>query len=280
MFKITYRSNFPKINNLTTDSRWGCTIRSSQMLLINLLYKKYNIPMLNLLHMFLDYNTSIFSIHNIVEIGTLHYNMREGVWYAPGTCMSILSDLLKENTPKFDQNNDQNIEQDDKNKSINLEIIHDNGSKRIILDFLNPFVLSIPIRLGLKNINEIYIPSLIKLINLKYCIGLLGGYPGKCFYIFSENLLGFGIESRNNLLYIDPHEINECVKDPLHLTIEEILTYTNTEIKILKESNIKSLDPSMTICFYISNEEEYKDLLSLIKELNINIPFQCSLCLN
>ena len=73
---FTYKINFENIKNTNIDSDlgWGCTIRSTQMMLGNiLLYKKFGIDIEKnedyyyILYLFKDNYESLFSIYNFVK---------------------------------------------------------------------------------------------------------------------------------------------------------------------------------------------------------------------
>jgi cysteine protease ATG4 len=117
---ITYRNNFhalvpsPPTFPLTSDSGWGCMIRSGQMMLAEFLLRRklgrdwrldepvsgsrnrsYSIAHKDILLQFVDApNVKCdFSIHRIVQVG-LQYGKRPGDWYGPEAISIVLRDLV------------------------------------------------------------------------------------------------------------------------------------------------------------------------------------------
>jgi cysteine protease ATG4 len=283
---ITYRSNFRELlplSNITTDSGWGCMIRSGQMILAETLLRSecgrdwrldkiietnniknilYSIAHKDILLKFID-NPSIeciFSIHRIIQLG-LYYNKKPQDWYGPDTISLILRDLVNLN----------------KNLKIKIYLglhsivvindiiklcceLEDNNIKKNINDlkWKKKLLLIIPIRVGINNINPIYIDTLLNLLSLKQSVGFIGGKPGKSFYFIGYR--------GTNLIYLDPHNIqNKITIDDCFPKVKDLLSYHCLKPN---EININKIDPSLSIGFFINDKKEFDSFYKSIKEIN------------
>lgn len=66
-----------------------------------------------------------------------------------------------------------------------------------------PLVLVIPLRLGLADMNEIYIGALGKALQIRGSLGMLGGRPSHALYFV-------GVQA-NQLVFLDPHTTQNFV---------------------------------------------------------------------
>ena len=261
---MSYRYNFIKLvpSLLTSDTGWGCMIRSGQMILAETLLrnslgrnwrleklngnKNYSIAHKNILEYFLDIPNvnCYFSIHNIVQIG-LNYNMKPGDWYGPETISYVLRDLVNNN------------------KLIDISIyvafnaiIFKNEIKDLCKNKNNfKILLLIPLRLGLNKINDIYIEYLLNFFKLNQFVGIIGGRPRKSLYFIGNH--------NKTLKYLDPHNIQETViYDNCFPRMKELLSYHTMYPGSI---DINNIDPSMTLGFYINDKN---DLDTLMNETN------------
>uniref|UniRef100_A0A7S3Q936 Cysteine protease n=1 Tax=Chaetoceros debilis TaxID=122233 RepID=A0A7S3Q936_9STRA len=128
LFWMTYRCDFAEIKpyNITSDSGWGCMLRSAQMLLAQTLRMHYKgrdwmAPkstvkrredefMRDLMAWFADYPysgkdfksvpggsdaCSWYSLHNMVGCGFAKYDVLPGEWFGPGISCHVLRDLVE-----------------------------------------------------------------------------------------------------------------------------------------------------------------------------------------
>jgi cysteine protease ATG4 len=256
---ITYRYSFEPIlpSNYTSDLGWGCMLRSGQMLLANALiyhflgrdwrinirekYETYK----KLIGWFMDFPEKPFSIHKIATLGQ-KYDKAIGEWFGP----NIISQVLKNAVEEFSECNniisicvsvDQSIYKDEILKVTN------NWKKAL--------VLLLPIRLGIKNLNPLYYDDLKKYFQFPQCIGIGGGKPKSSLYLIGND--------ENDIIYLDPHIIKTALPRKVEYNDDDYLSYRCSTIQTI---NISSLDPSMTIGFYFSNEGDFNDFCKFYEE--------------
>jgi len=127
---LTYRKNFTPMkppSSFTTDTGWGCMLRSAQMLLAQVLVRHLGkgewgrcFPVAsdahrNLLRWFLDAPKyfAFYSIHRMTECGR-QYGKEPGEWYGPTTVALVLRDLVASHRQRHssaEETNDQQIRQ-------------------------------------------------------------------------------------------------------------------------------------------------------------------------
>lgn len=97
----------------------------------------------------------------------------------------------------------------------------------------------IPLRLGLSEVNPIYIPGLKRSFEIPGSVGMVGGRPNQAHYF-----IGYvGDEA----LYLDPHVTQKCG------TIGEKLQQTEIDMdetyhqKYAARLNFKNMDPSLAL---------------------------------
>jgi cysteine protease ATG4 len=258
---LTYRYNIPSLLNFSSDIGWGCTIRSGQMILAETLlrmklsrdwrlYKNKSLSLAHkdILNYFIDVpsNDHYFSIQNITHYGR-KYNKNIGDWYGPETISKVIRDIVN----SIDR--------------INLKIYIPENNDIIIddLKLLSPnlenILILIPLRLGLANINNQYIKHLFHFLELPQSVGFIGGKPTKSFYF-----IGYQNE---NFIYLDPHH-NQNLIDHQNFfpKINDLLSYHNKKINLIDSYTI---DPSLTVGFFIKNEDDFNKFKNSIKDNNI-----------
>eukprot|EP01130_Rhizamoeba_saxonica_P001564 TRINITY_DN11410_c0_g1_i1.p1 TRINITY_DN11410_c0_g1~~TRINITY_DN11410_c0_g1_i1.p1 ORF type:complete len:301 (+),score=48.54 TRINITY_DN11410_c0_g1_i1:6-908(+) len=244
---ITYRRGFQPVHPsvLTTDAGWGCMIRTAQMMLSTALFRYFRtlhqdieIEQLRMMvtDMFRDYEQSPFSIQKIVREGTIQ-GKSIGSWFGPTSICICLKQIMEDLS------------------NIRLQI-YSAVDSMICLDELNnqsffePMVLLVPVRLGLHGINALYIPSLVKYMQLKQSIGFIGGKPNYSYYFV-------GVKDFE-LLYLDPHTTQDLEDDGT-------TTYWATETHTMP---CLELDESLALGFYIANREDWNNFEANISQMD------------
>lgn len=100
-------------------------------------------------------------------------------------------------------------------------------------------MLIVPLRLGLSEVNPIYIDSLKKSFEVPGSVGMIGGRPNQALYF-----VGYvGDEA----LYLDPHTTQKCGSVGEKLTQTEIEFDETFHQKYAARINFKNMDPSLAI---------------------------------
>jgi len=109
----SYRRNFEQMlpYSFTSDSGWGCMVRSAQMLMaqalrVHWLGRDWRLPAhylgkveceryMQILRLFTDLpgKGHLFSIHNMIKVGLASYDKLPGEWYGPSAVSYVLRDL-------------------------------------------------------------------------------------------------------------------------------------------------------------------------------------------
>jgi len=245
---FTYKINFENIKNtnINTDIGWGCTIRSTQMMLANIfLFKKYlysiekNEDYYFILYLFKDNYESIFSLHNFVKYYHI-YKKNIGDWIGPYTACSIIQNFNKILNNKFD-----------------IIYLHNLCEKQKIKDYYHinkSYLVTFSTKLGLNLIDKIYYNQITNLIKNNSFKGIIGGTDSSSYYFV-------GITDDFKLIYLDPH------KPTIHNNdVYDDKDFHSNEILFL---DLNKLSPSMSFCFYFNNFENLKKFYNSIEKHNI-----------
>lgn len=241
---VCYRQGFPEVQGYTNDCGWGCTIRSSQMMLGNACLQLN--PLMNkdeLMHLVGDFKTSIFSLQNIVEAG-LQYGINAGEWFPPSIVAKSIRDISNEK-----ENKD--------NLKFNVIVYPEEYDAKRCANTL----LLLSIRLGVKKIENIYRDEILKFFKSPNSVGIVGGKRSSSYYFIGlvNNSNDGNSDQPERILYLDPHELRQhknCDFTPKR--IDSII--------------IDDMEPSVTFAFLIHNEEEYETILTNFSAMFWTIP--------
>eukprot|EP00043_Microstomoeca_roanoka_P028704 m.19072 g.19072 ORF g.19072 m.19072 type:complete len:429 (-) comp8612_c1_seq1:82-1368(-) len=215
---LTYRKDFDPIHgdaHLTSDTGWGCTYRSGQMLLAQALLKitqaTLKVPAmegirgrtwqaersrLSVLARFQDVRNEVarFSIQNMAENAFI-FRKTPGQWISPSEVALILRRLNP-------------VEEDLRIKVANDALIR---TRHIVgEDEWRPTLVFVPLRLGMETLDSTFFKAFTAFFSWPWCTGAIGGKPGSAFYYI-------GIDhQRDRILYLDPH----TTKSPLDLRVQ------------------------------------------------------------
>lgn len=298
---MTYRNNFPpiarshdpsassgmtfavRLRNLTekegfsSDTGWGCMIRSGQSLLANAMlmvhlgrdwrYKQGETPEressqpreTEILRLFADAPSAPFSIHRFVLHGAAHCNKYPGQWFGPSataTCIAALSNEYSSTSQKppglrvYVQPSTSDI-YEDRFQSISARSTTDQT--------ISPTLILLGIRLGLDRITPVYHEALKRSLTYPQSVGIAGGRPSSSHYFV-------GVQN-DTFFYLDPHETRQAL--PSHELLSE---YTLEEVaschtRRLRGLDIKEMDPSMLMGFLIRDEADWEDFKRRINEV-------------
>jgi len=248
---ISYKKDFEPINNITSDNGWGCTIRSVQMQIANiiifhLLGRNYDysqnyiienqILYNKVIDMFNDNYIGLLSLHNIIKKSK---NINAGDWIGSNTICYIISELINSE------------------HSVN-NLLVEKCSDRVI-DYRNivkklddkALLLLIPMKLGLCNIDSGMYDNIYFYMRSQYFMGMIGGVNNSCYYFV-------GIDNENNnLLYLDPHKVQNYNDDR-----EKIFHTSDYYYKSLSQ-----VDPSISFAFYFENINHFIKFTDIVNSL-------------
>ncbi|XP_053672626.1 cysteine protease ATG4B [Anopheles nili] len=258
----TYRRGFVPIGNtqLTTDKGWGCMLRCGQMVLAQALMQLHlgrdwvwdsetrDEIYLNIVNRFEDSKQAPFSLHQIALMGDSSEEKRIGEWFGPNTVAQVLKKLVK-----FDDWCRLVIHVALDNTVATEEIVELCTDKKDP-DLWKPVLLIVPLRLGLSEVNPIYIEGLKKCFQLPGSCGMIGGRPNQALYF-----IGYVGEEA---LYLDPHTVQRVgsVGNKQELTEQELDETFHQ--RYASRINFVSMDPSLAVCFLCENREQFDQLVS------------------
>ncbi|TKR93972.1 hypothetical protein L596_008330 [Steinernema carpocapsae] len=310
---FTYRKNFAPIGGTgpTSDQGWGCMLRCAQMLMGHTLLVRHlgrswqytseeaqNETYVNILKMFQDRKDCLYSLHQIAQMGVSD-KRKVGDWFGPNTAAQVLKKLAifdewsrisvhvaldnllvhqdvrvmartKPPQRQFSQTSpDANsmptpVKSKDAKSGVELE------------EEWRPLLIIIPLRLGLREINRLYISAFQELFKIPQFAGILGGRPNHALYIVG--MVG------EKMIYLDPHFCQQAVNLDKPPKVEDDFEEVNGDEKEVVEeaevtsddstfhcpymmhANYSSLDPSLAIAFTCIDEANYKDLCDRLEQ--------------
>jgi cysteine protease ATG4 len=181
LFYNCYRHNFEKIGWFTDDVGWGCTLRSLQMLIGNVLLRKCNIHPSKYV---VDKMERPLSIHNLITYGQ-SYGLREGEWFYPSIACRCLRDIWKESTLK----------------TMFKVVIYGEDIKEVP-NASYPMLMILPVKLGIDKMDEKYQCMLVDMLKESCSMGIIGGSGTSSYYYV-------GVDSGGKIYYLDPHELRK-----------------------------------------------------------------------
>ncbi|XP_043462794.1 cysteine protease ATG4B [Leptopilina heterotoma] len=277
---FTYRKNFVPIggfgSTFTSDKGWGCMLRCGQMVLGQALISLHlgknwewtpetkDSTYLKILSRFEDRRAAPFSIHQIALTGASE-GKEVGQWFGPNTVAQVLKKLIVY----------------DEWSSITIHVALDNTL--IINDVLRqckvegattaeadgniplrapsqwkPLLLLIPLRLGISEINPIYINALKTSFQFPQSMGVIGGKPNLALYFIG--CVG------DEVIFLDPHTTQRSGNVDQKLDENEIDLDTTYHCNVASRVHITGIDPSVALCFFCHTESEFKSLCTLMQE--------------
>ncbi|KAJ5885325.1 hypothetical protein N7495_009835 [Penicillium taxi] len=251
---VRLRSQLMDSNGFTSDTGWGCMIRSGQSLLANTLcillfgrdWRRGNNPEeeSKLLAMFADHPDAPFSIHRFVQRGAESCGKYPGEWFGPSAtarCIQSMSIQCEDPKLKVYLTNDTPDVYEDQFKKI---ACGDSGR-------IQPTLVLLGLRLGIERITSVYWDGLRAALEYPQAVGVAGGRPSASHYFV-------GVQD-SYLFFLDPHLTRPTLphRDPGEAyTTEELDTYHTNR---LRRIHIKDMDPSMLIGFLIKDEADWAD---------------------
>jgi cysteine protease ATG4 len=251
---FTYRRDFAPIvpSTYTSDTGWGCMLRSAQMMLartlsVHLLGPDWNPTTadgaslqryMQILQWFEDKPSAPYSVHKIAQSG-INFGKQVGEWFGPSTAAQVLGELVvthPESSLSIYLSTESMLYLDE----ISAICTNNHTSH----DWL-PLLILIPLRLGLDSLNEVYIPSLKKLFTLPQSVGIIGGRPRAAMYFIANQ--------DDSFFFLDPHLVQPFVPmdDPSSIPLQTF------HCNLPQKMGIASIDPSMALGFYCKNKQDF-----------------------
>jgi cysteine protease ATG4 len=240
-------------NGFTSDSGWGCMIRSGQSLLANAMLiqqlgrdwrrGKSSLEERKLLSLFADDPKAPYSIHSFVQHGATACGKFPGEWFGPSATASCIKAL----TATHDSPLCVYITGD------SPEIDEDAFIRTAKADghTFKPTLILVGTRLGTDKITTVYWEGLLATLQMTQSVGIAGGRPSSSHYFIGTQ--------GSHLFYLDPHHTRKALayhEDPSNYDDTDIDSCHTSRLRCL---HIKDMDPSMLIGFLIRDEEDWVD---------------------
>ncbi|TDZ28264.1 Cysteine protease ATG4 [Colletotrichum trifolii] len=163
-------------NGFTSDSGWGCMIRSGQSLLANAMsmidlgrdWRRGDSPEKerSLLSLFADDPRAPYSIHQFVQHGAVACGKYPGEWFGPSAtarCIQALVNARKQVLRVYSTGDGPDVYEDDL-----LKIAKPEGSQ------FHPTLILVGTRLGIDKITPVYWEALIAALQMPQSVGIAG----------------------------------------------------------------------------------------------------------
>ncbi|KFY26115.1 hypothetical protein V491_01459 [Pseudogymnoascus sp. VKM F-3775] len=252
-FSVRLRSQLSDQGGFSSDTGWGCMIRSGQSLLAN------SMVILRLsrgwrrgvgkdeereiISLFADDPKAPYSIHKFVEHGAEACGKYPGQWFGPSATARCIQELAKRH-----ESADVGVyitgDGSDVYKDGFLSVAKPDGVN------FKPTLILVGTRLGIDKVTPVYWEALKASLQMPQSVGIAGGRPSSSHYFV-------GVQG-SHFFYLDPHQTMAAL--PFHTDVGE---YTTTEIdschtRRLRRLHIKEMDPSMLIGFLIRDEKDWE----------------------
>ncbi|XP_028839405.1 cysteine protease ATG4A isoform X4 [Denticeps clupeoides] len=278
----------------SSDAGWGCMLRCGQMILAQALVcqhlgrewrwhpeSKHPAEYHRILNCFLDKKDSCYSIHQMAQMG-VGEGKSVGEWYGPNTVAQVLKKLAV-----FDDWNSLAVYVSMDNTVV-IEDIKKQCQKAgpdsrpcagacgwgefsgvsssspfrplshahsYISPSWRPLLLLVPLRLGINNINPVYIQALKECFKIPQSCGVLGGKPNLAYYFIG--LIG------EELIYLDPHTTQSALDAEQGSYVDDLGYHCQRSPHRMK---ITSLDPSVALGFFCKTEEDFDSWCDLVQK--------------
>ncbi|XP_072482111.1 cysteine protease ATG4A isoform X2 [Notamacropus eugenii] len=283
---FTYRRKFSPIGGTgpSSDSGWGCMLRCGQMMLAQALIckhlgrdwcweKQQEQPeeYHRILKCFLDRKDCCYSIHQMAQMG-VGEGKSIGEWFGPNTVAQVLKKLAL-----FDEWNslavyvsmDNTVVIEDIKKMCHMcppHLAHDSSSSSWNGVGWNSnysghssgwrsLLLIVPLRLGINQINPVYVDAFKECFKMPQSLGALGGKPNSAYYFIG--FLG------DELIYLDPHTTQTFVDSEENGTVDDQSFHCQQSPHRMK---ILNLDPSVALGFFCKEEEDFDNWCGLVQK--------------
>ncbi|XP_078004038.1 cysteine protease ATG4A isoform X2 [Phascolarctos cinereus] len=224
-----------------------------------------------ILKCFLDRKDCCYSIHQMAQMG-VGEGKSIGEWFGPNTVAQVLKKLAL-----FDEWNslavyvsmDNTVVIEDIKKMCHMcppNLTHDslssswnglgwNTSCPGHTSGWRPLLLIVPLRLGINQINPVYVDAFKECFKMPQSLGALGGKPNSAYYFIG--FLG------DELIYLDPHTTQTFVDSEENGTVDDQSFHCQQSPHRMK---ILNLDPSVALGFFCKEEEDFDNWCGLVQK--------------
>ncbi|KAL7945259.1 hypothetical protein V8C42DRAFT_325034 [Trichoderma barbatum] len=252
-FTVRIKSTLSDPTGFSSDSGWGCMIRSGQSLLATTIgvlrlgrdWRRGQCQQeeRQLISMFADDPRAPYSIHNFVRHGATACGKFPGEWFGPSAtaqCIQALTSSSELPLRVYSPNDGQDVYEDSF-----MKIAKPDGRE------FHPTLILIRTRLGIDKITPIYWDALFAALQMPQSVGIAGGRPSSSHYFVGSQ--------GSYLFYLDPHHTRKAI--PYHADVSK---YTEEDIESchtsrLRRLHVKEMDPSMLIGFLIRTESDWSE---------------------
>ncbi|KAK0713861.1 hypothetical protein B0T26DRAFT_742360 [Lasiosphaeria miniovina] len=260
-FTMRLKTSFGDQAGFSSDTGWGCMIRSGQSLLANAIltarvgrgWRRSTEPEAEreVLALFADDPRAPYSLHNFVKHGAVACGKHPGEWFGPSAtsrCIQALSNGHESSLRVYSTGDLPDVYEDSF-----MAVANPDG-----LGF-QPTLILVCTRLGIDKINQVYEEALISTLQMPQSIGIAGGRPSSSHYFVGAH--------GQWLFYLDPHHPRPALpyhQDPKDYSVEEI---NSCHTRRLRHLHVGDMDPSMLIGFLIKDEEDWDMWKSSVKHV-------------
>ncbi|KAF7545254.1 hypothetical protein G7046_g9607 [Stylonectria norvegica] len=260
-FSMRIKNQLGDQGPLSSDSGWGCMIRSGQSMLANAMamirlgrdWRRgcLQLEERQLISLFADDPKSPYSIHNFVKHGASACGKYPGEWFGPSAtarCIQALANSHELVLRVYSTGDGPDVYEDEF-----MKIAKPEGEE------FHPTLILVGTRLGIDKITPVYWEALIASLQMPQSIGIAGGRPSSSHYFVGAQ--------GSFLFYLDPHHTRKALpyhQDPSHYTDDEVASCHTTR---LRRIHVREMDPSMLIGFLVRSEEDWRDWRRCVKHV-------------
>ncbi|KEQ69484.1 hypothetical protein M436DRAFT_13319, partial [Aureobasidium namibiae CBS 147.97] len=251
----TWLSQLGNNQGFTSDTGWGCMIRSAQSLLANTLqilelgrdWRKGQQPGAerNLLSLFADDPSASFSIHRFVKHGSEACGKHPGEWFGPSAAARCIKALVDKHSASglrvYIRPDDSSVYED---SLMSIARASDGSFK--------PTLILLGTRLGTRGVTPSYREAIKSALRLPQSVGIAGGRPSSSHYFIGTQA--------DHLFYLDPHTTRPLL--PASPSEADIATCHTRRLRLI---TLEDMDPSMLLGFLIRDEADYNDWKAAIE---------------
>ncbi|KAK0610427.1 hypothetical protein B0T17DRAFT_593579 [Bombardia bombarda] len=260
-FAMRLKTSFGDATGFSSDTGWGCMIRSGQSLLANAIliarlgreWRRAVDPDAEreVLSLFADDPRSPYSLHSFVQHGAVACGKYPGEWFGPSATARSIQALASKHESSLRVYSTGDLP--DVYEDSFMAVANPDGQG------FQPTLILVCTRLGIDKINYVYEEALIATLQLPQSVGIAGGRPSSSHYFV-------GAQGRW-LFYLDPHHPRPALpyhEDPNDYTTEEM---ESCHTRRLRHLHLEDMDPSMLIGFLIKDEDDWDMWKSAVKHV-------------